>query len=377
MFPHRFRRVTRTAPSSPERIDRIGGMSGIGREKTKQRTPRRPVWQLGPDPRSYRDVELREHYVDFKVSIGSTAREASSRRSSALTVPPARRSKRGAGSSAGTGHERKPTRARSRSSHDQPNAEVIAPPSTYPLPSRRSRRFAPTIRAWRSSVIGTATSSVARSCPPAPTLSPGAERWTSSPVTRTSRSSSRPPRSRAGCSPASLPGSQAATVSPRSRSSDERGSQHEAATRPMTVRLGLHCGRHYQASTAVRNRCGDCGRQYDRQLSREKRARRARTSARWQQARALARQRDGNRCVYCHATTELQVHHKVRLEDGGPEFDPNNLETVCVDCHGKQHRAGRGNTGREPITPRASNPRRTPAESREPEPGDDVEFLIA
>lgn len=76
MFPHRFRRVTRTAPSSPERIDRIGGMSGIGREKTKQRTPRRPVWQLGPDPRSYRDVELREHYVDFKVSIGSTAREA-------------------------------------------------------------------------------------------------------------------------------------------------------------------------------------------------------------------------------------------------------------------------------------------------------------
>ena len=145
----------------------------------------------------------------------------------------------------------------------------------------------------------------------------------------------------------------------------------------MTVRLCLHCGRHYQASTAVRNRCGDCGRQYDRQLSREKRARRARNSARWQQARALARQRDGNRCVYCGSTNKLQVHHKIPLDAGGPEFELDNLETVCVSCHGERHRGERGNTATQPIAPAASNSRRTPAESREPGTGDGVEFLIA
>jgi hypothetical protein len=28
----------------------------------------------------------------------------------------------------------------------------------------------------------------------------------------------------------------------------------------------------------------------------------------------------------------------VRLEDGGAEFDLNNLVTLCVGCHGEQHR---------------------------------------
>jgi len=76
----------------------------------------------------------------------------------------------------------------------------------------------------------------------------------------------------------------------------------------VTLRLCLHCGRHYHAGTGVRGRCGDCGRAYDRELSRQKRARRARNSAAWQKARAAAKQRDGNRCVNCGATEHLQVH---------------------------------------------------------------------
>ena len=128
------------------------------------------------------------------------------------------------------------------------------------------------------------------------------------------------------------------------------------------LRLCLHCGRHYDSRTAVRNRCGDCGRAaYDRELSRQKRARRARNSARWQKARALAKQRDGNRCVSCGATGNLQVHHIVRPEDGGAEFDLANLRTLCVRCHGEQHRGEGAATGREAFTPRPSNPRKKPS----------------
>ena len=122
----------------------------------------------------------------------------------------------------------------------------------------------------------------------------------------------------------------------------------------MTLRLCLHCGRHYHAGTGVRGRCGDCGRAYDRALSRQKRARRARNSAQWQNARAAAKQRDGARCVHCGATEGLQVHHVVRLEDGGAAFELNNLVTLCVGCHGEQHRGEPGSTGRETFTPRAS-----------------------
>lgn len=134
----------------------------------------------------------------------------------------------------------------------------------------------------------------------------------------------------------------------------------------MTLRFCLHCGRHYHLGTGVRGRCGDCGRAYDRELSRQKRARRARNSARWQQARALAKQRDGNRCVSCGATEELQVHHIVRLEDGGAEFDLNNLRTLCVGCHGQRHRGDRGSTSRQALTPRASHSGEKPQQDEVP-----------
>jgi 5-methylcytosine-specific restriction endonuclease McrA len=121
----------------------------------------------------------------------------------------------------------------------------------------------------------------------------------------------------------------------------------------VTLRLCLGCHRHYR-SPGIRNRCPDCGRALDRELSRQKRARRARNSAQWQKARAAAKQRDGNRCVHCGATEGLQVHHVVRLEDGGAAFELNNLVTLCVGCHGEQHRGEPGSTGRGAFTPRAS-----------------------
>jgi 5-methylcytosine-specific restriction endonuclease McrA len=128
----------------------------------------------------------------------------------------------------------------------------------------------------------------------------------------------------------------------------------------VTLRLCLHCGRHYHSGTGVRGRCGDCGRAYDRELSRQKRARRARNSAAWQKARALAKQRDGGRCVSCGATEKLEVHHIVRVADGGDAFALSNLQTLCIRCHGERHRGREGATGAELSHPATSPSRETP-----------------
>jgi 5-methylcytosine-specific restriction endonuclease McrA len=111
----------------------------------------------------------------------------------------------------------------------------------------------------------------------------------------------------------------------------------------MTSRLCADCNRPYQPP-GVRNRCPECGRAKDRELSRQKRARRTRNSARWQKVRALARQRDGDACVHCGATTELEVHHVVPLANGGSEFELSNLETTCSRCHRERHRGAPGTT---------------------------------
>jgi 5-methylcytosine-specific restriction endonuclease McrA len=87
--------------------------------------------------------------------------------------------------------------------------------------------------------------------------------------------------------------------------------------------------------------------------------RRIRSTARWQKARAAARERDGNRCRCCPSTERLEVHHIVSLEDGGARYDLHNLITLCSSCHHATGRDGgeRGSTGRDALTPPSSNPR--------------------
>ena len=53
----------------------------------------------------------------------------------------------------------------------------------------------------------------------------------------------------------------------------------------------------------------------------------------WQNARAEARKRDGERCQRCGSNEDLEVHHIVPLAKGGAEFDLSNLTTLCHDCH--------------------------------------------
>jgi 5-methylcytosine-specific restriction protein A len=136
------------------------------------------------------------------------------------------------------------------------------------------------------------------------------------------------------------------------------------------VKFCAHCGKHYEPSTGVRNRCGPCGRKYDQRHSVE---RRARSSARWQRARAEARKRDGERCQRCGSSERLQVHHIVPLAKGGDRYALLNLVTLCQPCHAEVGR------GREDIVTRdSSHPSpgsreihsrsRLAAENKNPEP---------
>ena len=58
----------------------------------------------------------------------------------------------------------------------------------------------------------------------------------------------------------------------------------------------------------------------------------------WRIQRRAALERDGHKCARCGATGRLQVHHKQDREDSGGEWDNSldNLETLCLSCHGKE-----------------------------------------
>jgi 5-methylcytosine-specific restriction protein A len=136
----------------------------------------------------------------------------------------------------------------------------------------------------------------------------------------------------------------------------------------VTLRFCIYCSRHYKPP-GIRGRCADCGRAYDRLLSKQKRARRTRNSAAWQKARAAARQRDGNRCRKCGSIQDLEVHHIQPLANGGEQFALTNLITLCRDCH---MREGAGPTRAEAP----SHPRPVSRERNSGDPADQAELLV-
>ena len=46
--------------------------------------------------------------------------------------------------------------------------------------------------------------------------------------------------------------------------------------------------------------------------------------------------RDGYRCALCDSTKYLQIHHCIPRGQGGGNV-PDNLITLCSDCHGVAH----------------------------------------
>lgn len=60
----------------------------------------------------------------------------------------------------------------------------------------------------------------------------------------------------------------------------------------------------------------------------------------WRIARAAAKDRDNWRCQECGKAGVLEVHHKIRVKDGGSD-DLENLITLCRGCHIDKHRKPR------------------------------------
>ena len=70
-------------------------------------------------------------------------------------------------------------------------------------------------------------------------------------------------------------------------------------------------------------------------------------SKEWIQTREYVLRRDRYLCVKCGAPAE-QVHHKTHLTptniwDVNISLNPDNLESLCRDCHFEEHRGEHGN----------------------------------
>ena len=128
--PENFKPATRDLRGP---ITRVGGSAGlIERPRPRRPAPTRPrpAWQIGPDPLSYKEVELRDRgYVDYKVSLGSSARKAIIAEIERAPIrQPAKRSRLRVGSSASTDLE--PTSTRPQS---------LLPPARSNDPARAAR----------------------------------------------------------------------------------------------------------------------------------------------------------------------------------------------------------------------------------------------
>lgn len=62
-----------------------------------------------------------------------------------------------------------------------------------------------------------------------------------------------------------------------------------------------------------------------------------RESGDWRWIRNRVRDRDNNTCQICENTDELHVHHIVPVSEGRRKLDPQNLMTLCGDCHREVH----------------------------------------
>lgn len=59
----------------------------------------------------------------------------------------------------------------------------------------------------------------------------------------------------------------------------------------------------------------------------------------WKAARRAVLDAAGWRCAECGRAGRLEVDHKLRIRDGGPELDRRNLQPLCRSCHIAKTRA--------------------------------------
>ena len=65
----------------------------------------------------------------------------------------------------------------------------------------------------------------------------------------------------------------------------------------------------------------------------------------WEERREAALDHYKHSCAECGVSRNLQIHHRYSLQRGGSN-KADNLEVLCIDCHGREHRVdfreGRG-----------------------------------
>lgn len=57
----------------------------------------------------------------------------------------------------------------------------------------------------------------------------------------------------------------------------------------------------------------------------------------WQQVRYWILERDGHTCQSCGAMIRLEVHHLTYEHHGEEHLHPEDLVTLCRDCHAREH----------------------------------------
>ncbi len=62
------------------------------------------------------------------------------------------------------------------------------------------------------------------------------------------------------------------------------------------------------------------------------------TSSKWKQTRTKVLKRDDHTCVLCgfQAMKGMHVDHIQERSKGGPDYDPDNLRTLCERCHAQR-----------------------------------------
>ena len=74
-------------------------------------------------------------------------------------------------------------------------------------------------------------------------------------------------------------------------------------------------------------------------------------SIRWKRLRLAIKDRDGWRCRKCGKAGRLEVHHIRPVAQDGDPYDPENLRTLCRDCHFNAHRPENRAAGRAAMRP--------------------------
>lgn len=82
------------------------------------------------------------------------------------------------------------------------------------------------------------------------------------------------------------------------------------------------------------------------------------TSPQWRRVVGEIKRARGGCCERCGSRRRVIGDHKIERKDGGADFDPSNIELLCITCHNRKTAAARAarSDGRHGATGRVSVP---------------------